>query len=115
MRETIKGKTVVCILSGGNNDITRYNEIMEYNLNFLNLKHYFIVDFVQKPNQLQIFVNNVLNQGDDITRFEYIKKSNRNFGKVLDGLELGKEENLGSIINNLDEYGYKYEKTKKII
>jgi threonine dehydratase len=113
IREIIKGKTVVCILSGGNNDITRYNEIMEYNLNYLNLKHYFIVDFVQKPNQLQMFVNNVLNQGDDITRFEYIKKSNRNFGKVFVGIELEKEENLISIINNLNKYGYEYEKIEE--
>ena len=71
----IKDKNIVCIVSGGNNDITRYPEIQEIALKYLNLKHYFIIKFTQKPGELRKFVNNILNKGDDITRFEYIKKT----------------------------------------
>ena len=70
----IKGKKIVCILSGGNNDITRYPEIMEKNLIFLNRKHYYIVEFAQRPKQLKKYILDVLGESDDITRFEYIKK-----------------------------------------
>ncbi len=83
----IKGKKIVCILSGGNNDITRYPEIMEKNLTFLNKKHYYIVEFAQKPKQLKKYILDVLGESDDITRFEYIKKTNTSFGNVLLGLE----------------------------
>ena len=110
MKNEIKGKTVVCVLSGGNNDVTRYNEIMELNLNYLQLKHYFIMDFVQKPNQLKLFINNILTETDDITRFEYIKKANKNYGRVLIGIELGNKDNLKSILSNLHEFNYKYTK-----
>lgn len=110
IKNEIKGKNVVCILSGGNNDLTRYNELMELNLFYLDLKHYFILDFIQKPNQLKIFINNILKEGDDITRFEYIKKSNKNYGKVLIGIELDKKENITNIISNLQKYNYKFKK-----
>ena len=110
IKNDIKGKNVVCILSGGNNDLTRYNELMELNLFYLDLKHYFILDFIQKPNQLKIFMNKILKEGDDITRFEYIKKSNKNYGKVLIGIELDKKENITNIIINLQKYNYKFKK-----
>lgn len=110
IKNDIKGKNVVCILSGGNNDLTRYNELMELNLFYLDLKHYFILDFIQKPNQLKIFMNKILKEGDDITRFEYIKKSNKNYGKVLIGIELDKKENITNIISNLQKYNYKFKK-----
>ncbi len=83
----IKGKKIVCILSGGNNDITRYPEIIEKNLTFLNRKHYYIVEFAQRPKQLKKYILDVLGDSDDITRFEYIKKTNTSFGNVLLGLE----------------------------
>ena len=110
IKEDIEGKTVVCILSGGNNDLTRYNEMMELSLNYLCLKHYFILEFVQKPNQLKVFINSILTPHDDITRFEYIKKTNKNYGRVLIGIELGHKDNLQKIIDNLDRYHYKYTK-----
>lgn len=108
--KTIENKTVVCVLSGGNNDITRYSEMIELNLQYLDLKHYFILEFIQKPNQLRTFVNNILTDGDDITRFEYIKKSNKNYGKVLIGIELQNKDNIHNIIKNLDYYSYNYRK-----
>ena len=83
----IQNKTIVCILSGGNNDVTRYPEIMEKNLLYLNQKHYYIIEFAQKPKQLKRFIANVLGENDDITRFEYIKKTNKFFGNVLVGIE----------------------------
>ena len=90
----------MCVLSGGNNDLTRYNEMMELSLNYLGLKHYFILEFVQKPNQLKVFINSILTPFDDITRFEYIKKTNKNYGRVLIGIELGHKDNLHKIIDN---------------
>ena len=85
--EDIEGKTVVCIISGGNNDVMRYSEIIEKNLLYLNLKHYYIIKFNQKPLELKKFIINVLGKEDDITRFEYIKKTNKNLGNVLLGIE----------------------------
>ena len=86
-KEEIKGKNIVCIISGGNNDIMRYPEILEKNLIYLGLKHYYIIKFSQKPKELKKFILNVLEENDDITRFEYIKKTNKNYGNVLVGLE----------------------------
>ena len=74
-RKDIEGKNIVCIISGGNNDITRYPEINDLSLRYLNLKHYFIIKFTQKPGELKKFVTDILGEDDDITRFEYIKKN----------------------------------------
>ena len=104
-KKYIKNKNVVCIVSGGNNDIMRYPEIMEKNLMYLNIKHYFIIEFNQKPNELKIFINNVLSQNDDITRFEYIKKTNKSYGKVLIGIDTLDVETL---IYNMEKYDYKF-------
>ena len=82
-KNEIKGKNIVCILSGGNNDVSRYPEIIEKSLIYQNLKHYYIIEFTQKPKQLKRFISNVLGEKDDITRFEYIKKTNKTFGNVL--------------------------------
>ncbi len=87
-RNKIKGKTVVCVISGGNNDIDRMQEIKEKSLLYEGLKHYFIVKFPQRPGALKLFVNNVLGPGDDITRFEFIKKSEKESGPALVGIEL---------------------------
>src|SRR6202022_1310924 len=74
----IKGKTVGCVLGGGNNDILRYPEIMERSLVYQGRKHYFIIEFAQKPGQLRQFVDDALGPTDDIVRFEYIKKKKKN-------------------------------------
>ena len=109
-RDLIKGKTVVCILSGGNNDLSRYPEIMERSLVYQGLKHYFIVEFFQKPGELKTFLNKVLGAGDDITRFEYIKRTNKEKGPALVGIELSKKEDLKPLMERMDKYDihYKY-------
>ncbi|RYE18756.1 MAG: threonine dehydratase, partial [Sphingobacteriales bacterium] len=91
-KEQIKGKKVVCVISGGNNDIDRMQEIKEKSLLYEGLKHYFIVRFPQRPGALKLFVNNVLAPGDDITRFEFIKKTSKENGPALVGIELSKAE-----------------------
>ncbi|WP_305863793.1 pyridoxal-phosphate dependent enzyme, partial [Klebsiella pneumoniae] len=86
--EDIKGKTVVCIVSGSNNDIDRMPEIKERSLQYEGLKHYFLVRFVQRPGALREFLNDVLGPNDDITRFEYMQKTNKEAGPALVGIEL---------------------------
>ena len=86
-KNEIEGKNVICILSGGNNDVSRYPEIIEKSLIYQNIKHYYIIEFTQKPKQLKKFITGVLGEKDDITRFEYIKKTNKSFGNVLIGIE----------------------------
>jgi threonine dehydratase len=104
----IKGKNIVCIISGGNNDVTRYPEIQDIALRYLNLKHYFIIKFTQKPGELRKFVNNILNDKDDITRFEYIKKKNSNYGQVIVGIQLFNPNDLQNIKNNLENHNFNY-------
>ncbi len=84
----IKGKDVVCIVSGSNNDIERMQEIKERSLQYEGLKHYFMISFAQRPGALKEFVNNVLGPTDDITRFEYMQKTNKENGPALVGVEL---------------------------
>lgn len=105
---SIKGKTVVCILSGGNNDILRYPEIMERSLVYQGLKHYFLIEFAQKPGQLKQLINNCLGLTDDIVRFEYIKKSSKEKGPALVGIELSNKENLRKLIEKMDKYQIAY-------
>ena len=106
-------KNIVCVVSGGNNDITRYGEIMELNLQYLGLKHYFLVKFIQKPGQLKNFITNVLGPYDDITRFEYVKNTNKQYGDVLIGVELSDKNDLSKLINNLDTNNFIYQKLDK--
>ncbi len=87
-RENIKGKTVICIVSGSNNDITRTEEIKERSLLYEGLKHYFIIRFAQRAGALREFVSEVLGPEDDITYFEYAKKTNRENGPAVIGIEL---------------------------
>lgn len=86
IEKEISGKNVACILSGGNNDISRYPEIIERSLVYQNKKHYFIIHFYQKPGELKRFMNNILGEKDDITRFEYLKKSEKEKEKVFIGI-----------------------------
>ena len=86
--DEIKGKNVVCVLSGSNNDIDRMPEIKERSLQYKGLKHYFMVNFAQRPGALKEFVNDILGPNDDITRFEYMQKTNKERGPALIGIEL---------------------------
>lgn len=97
----IKGKIVVCILSGGNNDILRYPEIMEKSLIYQGRKHYFIVEFAQKPGQLKRMVNEALGPNDDIVRFEYMKKTNKERGAALVGIELKNKKDLDPLMERM--------------
>jgi len=101
--DQLHGKTVVCILSGGNNDILRYPEIMERSLVSQGRKHYFIIEFAQKPGQLRQFVDQALGPTDDIVRFEYIKKTNKERGAALVGIELKKSADLQPLLRRMQE------------
>ena len=100
-RDLLPGKKVVCVISGGNNDIDRMQEIKERALQYLGLKHYFLVRFPQRPGALKNFVNNVLGPNDDITRFEFIKKSERESGPALVGIELKNREDYEPLVHRM--------------
>ncbi len=106
VKERIKGKKVVCVISGGNNDIDRMQEIKEKSLLYEGLKHYFIVSFPQRPGALKVFVNNVLGPYDDITRFEFIKKSNRENGPALVGIELKSADDYPALLKRMEEHRF---------
>lgn len=99
--EEIKGKNVVCIISGSNNDITRTAEIKERALLYANLKHYFIVRFPQRPGALKEFVVDILGPNDDITHFEYSKKSSRENAPAVVGIELKSSEDLEPLVQRM--------------
>src|SRR5713101_4632289 len=101
--EEIRDKTVVCVISGGNNDILRYPEIMERSLVYQGRKHYFIIEFAQKPGQLRQFVDQALGPTDDIVRFEYIKKTNKERGAALVGIELKQSADLEPLLQRMKE------------
>ena len=84
----------MCVISGGNNDVSRYGEVLERSLVHLGLKHYFLVDFPQEPGALRRFLDTVLGANDDITLFEYVKRNNRETGEALVGVELGSADRL---------------------
>ena len=92
------GSTVVCLISGGNNDVSRYGEVLERSLVHLGLKHYFLVDFPQEPGALRRFLDEVLGPNDDITLFEYVKRNNRETGEALVGVELGSAAGLEGLL-----------------
>ena len=99
--DQIKGKNCVCLISGGNNDITRTAEIKERALLHANLKHYFIIKFPQRAGALREFVAEILGPTDDITHFEYTKKTNRENGAAVVGLELKSPEDLEPLITKM--------------
>jgi len=108
--EKMKGKTVVCIISGGNNDILRYPEIMEKSLVYQGRKHYFLIEFAQKPGQLKRMLDNALGPNDDIVRFEYMKKTNKEKAPALVGLEPRDKKDLKPLLARMDEIELKYTK-----
>jgi threonine dehydratase len=107
-RQDIKGKNIVCIISGGNNDIDRMQEMKEKSLIYEGLKHYFIVSFPQRAGALRQFLENVLGKDDDITRFEYTKKNNKSSGPALVGIELKDPSNYQALLNRMEQYGFSY-------
>ncbi|MCC3661514.1 threonine ammonia-lyase IlvA [Staphylococcus haemolyticus] len=103
-KEKIKGKTVVCVVSGGNNDINRMKEIEERSLLYEEMKHYFILNFPQRPGALKEFVNDVLGPQDDITKFEYLKKTSQNTGTVIIGIQLKNHDDLNQLKINVHDF-----------
>lgn len=108
LREQIKGKTVVCVVSGGNNDVDRMQEIKERSLIYEGYKHYFMVNFPQRAGALREFLDQVLGPNDDITRFEYTKKSNKDNGPALVGVELKHREDYAALIERMSQKGYPF-------
>lgn len=104
----ISGKTIVCVISGGNNDINRLAEIEERAQIYEGRRHYFVVNFPQRAGALREFVTDILGPGDDITVFQYTKKSNQNSGPLVVGVDLGKLENLEGLLARLSEFDPSY-------
>lgn len=109
----IKGKKVVCVVSGSNNDIDRMQEIKERSLQYEGLKHYFLISFVQRPGALKEFVNHVLGPHDDITRFEYMQKHNKEAGPALVGVELKSRSDYDVLMKKMDQYHINYTELNK--
>lgn len=99
------GSTVVCLISGGNNDVSRYGEVLERSLVHKGLKHYFLVDLPQEPGALRRFLDEILGPGDDITLFEYVKRNNRETGEALVGVELASAAGLEGLRARIDVSG----------
>jgi len=112
-REQIAGKTVVCIVSGGNNDIDRMQEIKERSLIYEGLKHYFMVNFPQRAGALREFLSEILGPDDDITRFEYTKKHDKENGPALVGIELLSKEAYAPLIERMEQKGISYLEVNK--
>ncbi|MGG5254119.1 threonine ammonia-lyase IlvA [Neobacillus sp. SM06] len=111
--DQIKGKTVVCIVTGGNNDIGRMQEIKERSMIYEGLQHYFIIQFPQRPGALREFLDDVLGPNDDISRFEYTKKNNKESGPALVGIELKDREDYFPLIERIKKKGFFYKEVNK--
>ncbi len=111
--DVIKGKNIVCIIGGGNNDIDRMQEIKERSLQYEGLKHYFLIRFAQRPGALKEFVNHVLGEHDDIVRFEYMQKHNKETGPALVGVELRSKGDYEVLMNNLKKYQINFTELNK--
>lgn len=111
--DEIIGKNVVCIISGSNNDIDRMPEIKERSLQYEGLKHYFLINFAQRPGALKEFVTHVLGPDDDITRFEYMQKTNKERGPALIGIELKHREDYEYLLNNMVKFQIIYTELNK--
>lgn len=112
-KEQIKGKSVVCIISGGNNDIGRMQEIKEKSLIHEGLLYYFIVSFPQRAGALRQFLDKVLGPNDDITTFEYTKKNNKESGPALVGIELKTSNDYSGLLMRMNENGFSYKEVNK--
>ncbi|WP_285766060.1 threonine ammonia-lyase IlvA [Peribacillus sp. SI8-4] len=112
-KEQIKGKTVVCMVSGGNNDIGRMQEIKEKSLLYEGLLYYFIVNFPQRAGALREFLDEVLGPNDDISRFEYTKKNNKESGPALVGIELKGKNDYEGLIQRMNKKGFSFVEVNK--
>ena len=108
-KDQIKGKRVACVVSGSNNDITRMEEIREKSLLYEGLKHYFIVNFPQKSGAVLSFIRDVIGPTDDLVHIQYIRKTNKNFGPALIGIELAAKEDFEPFMKRLKAHGISYE------
>jgi len=114
-KEEIKGKSIVIIISGGNNDIGRMQEIKEKSLIHEGLLYYFIVSFPQRAGALRQFLTSVVGPKDDITTFEYTKKNNKESGPALVGIELGNRDDYEGLLARMNEFGFKYKEVNNDI
>ena len=108
-KEEIKGKNVVCIVSGSNNDITRMEEIREKSLIYEGLKHYFIVNFPQKSGAILSFIRDIIGPTDDLVYIQYIKKTNKEEGPALIGIEVASQEDFKALMRRMDAHNVNYE------
>jgi threonine dehydratase len=109
IKDEIKGKDVVLLIGGGNNDITRTEEIKERSLLYEGLKHYFIIRFPQRSGAFKEFLNHVLGPNDDIAHFEYSKKTARERGPALVGIELRHKEDFEPLLARMKEHNMQFE------
>ena len=106
--EEIKGKNVVCVVSGSNNDLSRLEEIKERSLLYEGLKHYFVIKFPQRSGALREFLDSVLGPNDDITHFQYTKKNSRDAGPAIVGIELRQKEDYNGLIQRMEQAQINY-------
>ncbi len=111
--EAIEGKNIVCVVSGSNNDIDRMPEIKERSLQYEGLKHYFLIRFAQRPGALREFLNFVLGPTDDITRFEYMQKTNKETGPALVGIELQSKYDYEALVTKMKQYNVDFTELNK--
>jgi threonine dehydratase len=107
--DKIKGKKVACIVSGSNNDITRMEEIREKSLLHEGLKHYFLINFPQKSGAVLSFIRDVIGPTDDLVYIQYIRKTNKESGPALIGIELAAKEDFNALIRRMEAHGVSYE------
>ncbi len=113
LKDQIAGKNIVCIISGGNNDITRTEEIKERSLLYEGLKHYFIIRFPQRAGALREFLNDILGPDDDITHFEYTKKNHRDTGPAMVGIETKSADDYQALLKRMDKKKINYKSVNK--
>lgn len=107
--DQIKGKRVACIVSGSNNDITRMEEIREKSLIYEGLKHYFIVSFPQKSGALLSFIRDIIGPTDNLVYIQYIRKTNKEEGPALIGIEVAAKEDFKALMRRMDAHNFNYE------
>lgn len=112
-KDEIKGKNIVVVIGGGNNDIDRMQDIQERSLIYEGLKHYFIIKMPQRAGALKEFLLKVVGENDDITRFEYTKKNNRTKGPILVGIELKYKDDYQPLIERMKKHGFSYQDVNK--
>nr|WP_255374044.1 threonine ammonia-lyase IlvA [Cohnella sp. OV330] len=113
LAERLAGLSVVCVVSGGNNDVDRMQEIKERSMIYEGLKHYFMVNFPQRSGALREFLDDVLGPDDDIVQFEYTKKHNKENGPALVGIELKSPEDYGPLVERMNYKGFRYVELNK--